>query len=97
MLVNLPQLPREPVRPELEGAGADKELWQPHWRCFCCQDTGIVQIRLVQLIIPDYDSVHDKWVACQNPRCEAGAAYRDDPNYDQRFTAGICAELDKKN
>jgi hypothetical protein len=93
--VSFPQLPREPIRPELEGAESDKELWQPKWRCFCCQDNGLVNKNLVRLVIPDYDHDHDKWVGCQNPRCHAGSDYRGDPNYDQRFTVGICAELDR--
>ena len=95
--MNLPQLPREPIRPELEKPEADKELWQPRWRCFCCYDSGLVQLGLIRLVIPDYDQHRDKWVVCQNPRCEAGTIKRGDWNYDQRFTAGICAELDKRS
>ncbi|MES1024905.1 hypothetical protein ABN584_18830 [Gloeocapsa sp. BRSZ] len=92
--MNLPQLPREPIRPEAE---EDRELWQPRWRCFCCQDTGIVRLWLVEQVIPDYDYQRDKSVVCQNPHCQAGENYRYDPNYDQRFSAGICAALDSKN
>lgn len=95
--MNLPQLPREPIRPELEGNQADKELWQPRWRCFCCEDAGLVRVWLVELLIPDYDHHRDKSVLCQNPRCEASEKYRGSNQYDQRFTAGICAELDKRN
>lgn len=94
--MNLPQLPREPIRPELENP-TDKEIWTPKWRCFCCRDTGLVGLSLVSLVIPSYDQHRDKPVACQNPRCYAGSDYRDDPKYDQRFTVGICTELDKRN
>lgn len=94
--MNLPQLPREPIRPELENT-ADKEIWVPKWRCFCCRDTGLVGLNLVRLAIPNYDQYRDKPVACQNPRCYAGSDYRGDPNYDQRFTVGICTELDKRS
>jgi hypothetical protein len=95
--MTLPQLKREPIRPELEGDGADKEIWQPRWKCFCCHDNGLVELRLIELVIPDYNHHLDKPVICQNFRCEAGEIYRGDFNYDQRFTGGICAELDRKN
>lgn len=95
--MNIPQLPREPIRPELKSPEADKEIWQPKWRCFCCRDTGLVGLSLVCLVIPDYDQRRDKPVACQNPRCYAGSDYRDNSNYDRRFTVGICTELDKRN
>ncbi len=93
--MNLPQLPREPIRPELEGNEADRELWQPKWRCFCCSDNGLISPHLVLLVISDYNHHRDKSVICQNPRCHQGEDYRGDSNYDGRFTAGICAELDK--
>ena len=88
----LPQLPREPIRQELELE--DKEIWQPDWRCFCCQDTGVIARVLVRLVIPDYDHHRDKIVACQHPNCETGTRFQYDLNYDQRFTAKICIELD---
>lgn len=91
--MTLPKLPREPIRPEHEPE-VEKEIWQPKWRCFCCRDWGVVSIHLVKLVIPDYSSQRDKPVACQNPRCQA-KLYINNPNYDQRFNAGICIELDK--
>lgn len=93
--MTLPQLPREPIRPELEGTEKEKELWQPTWRCFCCHDTGLVNSNLIKLVVPDYDHRRDKLIACQNRCCEVGVDYKYDPNYDQRFTVGICIELDK--
>ncbi len=90
----LPQLPREPIRPEREQLPDDKEIWQPDWRCFCCQDTGTISQNLSRSIVPDYDPHRDKRPACQHPRCEAGRLLRGDFNYDQRFTAGICSQLD---
>lgn len=86
----LPKFQRSPVRPEEEG----RTIWQPNWKCFCCQDTGVVTRCLTQLIIPDYDHRRDKPVVCQHYRCEVGPQFRSDENYDQRFTAGICSELD---
>lgn len=93
--MNFPQLPREPIRPELEKPEVENEVWHPAWKCFCCQDTGKVQLHLIRLVIPDYDHHRDKSVVCQNPRCSAGEMMRDNPNYDQRFTASICAKLDQ--
>ena len=90
----LPQLPREPIRPEREQLPDDQEIWQPDWLCFCCQDSGTVTQNLSQLIIPDYDHHRDKLAACQHPRCEAGRSLRGDSNYDQRFSAEICTRLD---
>ncbi|MGL5925125.1 hypothetical protein [Chroococcidiopsis sp.] len=95
--MTLPQFPREPVRPDLEGVEKDRELWTPRWKCFCCHDSGLVNLSLIKLVIPDYNLHRDKFVVCQNRHCEAGADYRHDPNYDQRFTVGICMELDKRN
>jgi hypothetical protein len=93
--MEFPQLPRQPIRSQLEPEVADREIYQPEWRCYCCSDTGLVQRVLITLIVPDYDHRHDKPVACQKRGCEAGWNYVTDPNYDQRFTSGICANLDK--
>ncbi len=94
--MKLPRLTPEPIRPELE-AEIGKQIWQPRWNCFCCQDTGKVVLWLVRRVIPEYDSNRDKPVACQLPRCEAGQDFKNDENFDQRFTPGICAELNWLN
>lgn len=90
----LPKLSRQPIRPEHE-PGAEKEIWFPDWRCFCCHDSGKVLSSLVELIIPDYDRQRDLLVRCQHPQCEKGQDYAGDRQYDQRFSPGICIELDK--
>ena len=92
--MNLPRLPRQLARPS---AQLDKQLWQPQWNCFCCSDTGMVRLNLVQMIIPDYCAREDLRVACQNPGCEASLEFKGDANFDQRFTAAICIQLDKLN
>lgn len=92
--MNFPQLPREPIRTQLESE-VDREIWQPEWNCFCCHDSGFVLLPLILMIIPDYDKRHDKLVACQRQGCEAGENHARDPQYDQRFTSGICNQLHK--
>lgn len=49
---------------------ADKEVWQPTWDCFCCQDTGKIVPHLVYKIIPDFDYNSDRLPICQN--CNKG-------------------------
>ena len=50
---------------------------------------------MIRLVIPDYDSVKDRTVACQN--CERVYIYaqvvRD--SLDWRFTPDTCAQLDR--
>jgi hypothetical protein len=91
------KLPREPMRPEKE-PGIDPEIWQPDWRCFCCQDTGIVHHYLAALVIDGYDSNRDKLPRCHNPGCSAGSHYDGATltgSVDYRLTADICADLDR--
>ena len=93
----LPHLPREPIRsPDL----VDRELWQPGWRCYCCHDSGIVNTRLVQMVIPDYDPSTDKLPLCHAFECDrsvwACTASRDVSwALDWRFTQDLCNELDR--
>ena len=65
--MDFPQLSRETTRPEEQ---KEKEIWQPSWKCFCCQDTGIVNPHLVRLVIPDYSYNHDRLPICQAPGCD---------------------------
>ena len=53
MINDLPQFDRLPLIPQLEEA--EKEIFHPHWNCFCCQDSGFIQPHLVKKIIPDYN------------------------------------------
>ncbi|GBE95731.1 hypothetical protein [Nostoc cycadae] len=93
---DLPQFEPLPLRePKSE---EEEQLFYPEWHCFCCGDSGIVQAHLVRLVMPNYDSDHDKWVACQNWDCTKfsdrwGAV--DLSNFDTRFKPDICAKLDK--
>ncbi len=83
----------EPLAVRPEELKKDKELWQPTWHCFCCQDTGKVQTSLVRLVIPNYDSNRDRFPICQN--CNHGHDWIHlEGNYDSRLTPDICSKLD---
>ncbi|MDK2411895.1 hypothetical protein QHH11_24575 [Aphanizomenon sp. PH219] len=94
MINDLPQFDRLPLNPQLE---EEKEIFYPHWNCFCCQDSGFIQHHLVRKIIPDYNYNRDKNVACQNPSCKSfhekwGNIHLE--NFDTRFLPAICQKLD---
>lgn len=92
----LKKLPREPMRPEKE-PGAEVEIWQPDWNCFCCHDSGIVHHYLAALVIDGFDSNLDKLPRCHNPGCYAGGNFDGEvlaSSVDYRLTADICQELD---
>lgn len=92
MIEDFPQLEAQPVRPEEIG---DKEIWQPSWKCFCCQDTGKVQNHLVKLVMPDYDYDRDRIPICQ--LCNAGDKLYHLVEFgviDTRFETMLCKKLD---
>ncbi|WP_138506306.1 hypothetical protein [Nostoc sp. PA-18-2419] len=93
MTENLPQFERLPINPKKEEE--DKEIWQPSWDCFCCQDTGQIQAHLVRLIIPDYDHNRDRIPVCQG----YNKFYRHNlMKYgvlDTRFDLFLCKKLDR--
>jgi len=79
------------VRPEqLE----PKQIWQPSWQCFCCQDTGKIQPYLVHRVMPAFNWQRDRIPLCQNCRL-----YRDwlhlEGTVDTRFEPNICKRLDE--
>jgi len=80
------------VRPEEE---VDQEIWQPHWNCFCCRDTGKIQPDLVRHIIPSYNYDRDRIPMCQN--CDRGDDWLHLDKLgviDQRLSPQICRKLD---
>ena len=98
MINDLPQFDRLPLIPQLEEA--EKEIFHPHWNCFCCQDSGFIQPHLVKKIIPDYNYNQDKNVACQNPSCKSFHEKWGNinlENFDTRFLPAICQKLDLLN
>lgn len=91
MTNNLPTFERSPILPnEVE----DKEIWQPRWHCFCCQDTGQIQAHLVRLIIPDYDPNRDRIPVCQGCNKFDRHNLRDYGVLDTRFDLFLCKKLD---
>lgn len=93
--MKFPELPREPIRREDE-PGSEKEIWQPSWRCFCCEDTGIVRSRLAALVIRGFNPNRDRLPICQAPGCNASAKWLYlEGNIDLRLTAAICQEFDR--
>ncbi len=97
MIDDLPQFEPIPVRPEQELQEA--EIFYPQWRCFCCQDSGLVSLCLVLLVMPKYNPDRDKWVLCQEINCKASERWENVPieNFDTRFVPSICKKLDLIN
>lgn len=92
-MIDFPQFEPLPVRPEQEG---DKEIWQPSWKCFCCQDTGKVQPHLVRLVMPSYNYNRDRIPICQ--ACSAGNTLLHLIEFgviDTRFETMLCQKLDR--
>jgi hypothetical protein len=92
----LPCLPRATI--QLSNV-IEKELWHPNWNCYCCQDGGVVAAKLVSIIIPDYDPIHDKLPLCNASGCDKSmwACTLDlvSLTCDWRFEERLCNELDK--
>ncbi|MGB6296550.1 MAG: hypothetical protein WBF90_10230 [Rivularia sp. (in: cyanobacteria)] len=93
--MKLPEFFPEPNRHE-DKSGFEKEIWQPRWRCFCCEDKGIVNPHLASKVIRGYDFDRDRYPICQAPGCSAGENWMHlEGNIDMRLTAPICQELDR--
>ncbi|WP_414553054.1 hypothetical protein [Anabaena sp. CCY 0017] len=97
MIDDLPQFEPIPLRSEEENQ--EEEIFYPRWRCFCCQDSGLVAQDLVRLIMPQYNPDRDKWVLCQAGHCDASKRWENVPieNFDTRFIPSICQKLDLIN
>lgn len=88
----LPKFEPELIRPVVDSE-LGNELFYPDWKCFCCEDSGMIRSISAKQVIPNYSDWHHKPITCQ--RCDKGSPNMNDPNYDQRFNYRICVELDK--
>ena len=88
----LPKFERSPINSKKENE--DKEIWQPSWNCFCCQDTGEIQAHLVRLIIPDYDHNRDRIPICQGCNKFDKHNLMEYGIFDTRFDLFLCKKLD---
>lgn len=97
--MSLPQFPREPIRSS-EKISTDRELWQPNWNCFCCEDTGFINTSLVRQVIPDYEPSTDRLpicLTCTKAEWAMSADQRVSQTLDWRFDAALCRQLDRTN
>lgn len=94
--MDLPQLDPIVARPEDEPT-FQREIWQPTWNCFCCQDTGVIRPHLIRLVMKDYNWNIHKIPACRNPKCNASSKLGEAITHmlDCRVTATICHQLDQ--
>ena len=98
--MDFPQLDPIPMRREDE-AGYEKEIWQPDWNCFCCQDTGIA-INAARLVIREWNLDSHKIPVCQKDGCEAGEKLANHINpqvrasLDWRLNVQICRQVDRQ-
>lgn len=92
-MTEFPHFEPLPVRPEEETE--DKEIWQPCWKCFCCQDTGKVQPHLVRLVMPNYNYQRDRLPICQLCSCGDKLYHLTEFGViDTRFEMTLCRKLD---
>ena len=68
------KLSRAYLRPETE-PGYEREAWRPTWKCFCCQDSGLIKEHLVKTVIDGYNPNTDKLVRCNATDCEGRKKY----------------------
>ena len=87
-----PLFDAEPVRPEEE---LDKVVWQPSWRCFCCQDSGKISPNLVRRVIPGYNYERDRIPICQACNKHSEIYHlKEFGVLDTRFDFQLCRKLD---
>jgi hypothetical protein len=91
-MTDLPIFERLPINEQTEND--DKEIWQPSWHCFCCQDTGLIYRHLIELIIPDFDPNRDRIPVCQCCNKFDNYHLKEYGVLDLRFDLYICKKLD---
>lgn len=76
----------------LPAKSVDKELWRPTWKCYCCNDTGLIPAPhyLDELVGEDYPYA----VRCNATGCREGWAF--DVGVDTRAPIDWCDSVDKR-
>lgn len=82
------------TRPEADPS-YEQETWSPTWKCYCCQDRGVVTPILVRHIQPNFDENKHGIPICQATNCrirnDLGDAWLGSGNYS--FESDICNYL----
>ena len=90
------KLPPIPLRKE-DDPNYQPHIWQPSWKCFCCEDTGIAK-NAARMFIEGYQDGKHKFPVCQNPDCQEGKKFGQVPDLqlslDWRLEAWMCLEAD---
>lgn len=88
-----------PLRKEYDPT-YERSVWQPGWKCFCCEDTGIAKWA-IYLFMTGYESGKSKIPLCQNPGCQVGKDLGASPSVahslDWRLEPSLCQEADLWN
>lgn len=94
--MNIDKLPPLSMRKE-DDPGTEKQIWQPHWNCFCCHDIGIIKPHLAALVLDGYNPNRHKFPRCMNPSCKAGSDWDSEALadcVDVRVSSLTCQKLD---
>ena len=93
---NYPKLEPIQLRDEAQ-PGYEASAWKPTWKCFCCHDTGLVRVPLIEKVIPRYVSGRHKPVECNATHCDIqlGRDLYKTETLDRRFSADLCDRLDR--
>ena len=98
-MMDFPQLDPIPMRAETD-PNYQKEIWQPEWNCFCCQDTGIAK-NAARMFIKDWNLDRHKLPICRKPNCKASEIFSEHPeprvqaSLDWRLSPEMCEEVDR--
>ena len=86
-----------PLRRE-DDPNYEPEIWQPNWKCFCCEDTGLARHAAFKFI-EGYILEKHKFPVCQRLGCEAGVRFGQSPalqySLDWRLEGWMCEEADR--
>ena len=70
-------------------ADEEREIWKPHWNCFCCHDSGFI-VRS-ELVIAN-PNPNDPDPLCNRRGCGVASGYRSQ-GFDDRISAEVCQQI----